>query len=305
MACYSPAKAYKGKPRPDGKVNIVWRRAEAWKGEELYLPCSKCIGCREQQARGWALRCMHEISLHDENSFITLTYDNGNMPYNGGLRLDHWQKFMKRLRKANAGKKIRFFHSGEYGDQLKRPHYHAILFGKDFNDKVKLKEAKGNKYYTSKELSELWPYGYHLIGEATFGSACYIARYVHKKAGKSKDEAIERGVRPEYSTMSRRPGIGKGWYDKYKAEVYPSDEIISKGVSSKPPRFYDNLLDKENPLLLKQIKKQREKDGRRIKLVTYSDGKKVLVNENDSFRLPVREEVHRAKLDLNKKRHWR
>ncbi len=305
MACYSPAKAYYGKKTEEGKNSIVWKKGDSYKGEEVYLPCYKCIGCTEQRARQWGIRCMHEVSLHEDNCFITLTYDDENLPKSGNLQIEHFQKFMKRLRRSEPKKKIRFFHSAEYGDKELRPHYHALLFNHDFKDKIYLREERGNNYYTSKQLSELWPKGYHVIGAATFGSANYIARYVNKKAGKSSEIARENGLKPEYSTMSRRPGIGKGWYDKYNKDVYPSDEVISGGQSSKPPRFYDNELDKVNPELLKSIKKQRQKDGNRQKLVTFSDGKKMLINENDSFRLPIREEVHKAKLRENPKTHWR
>lgn len=322
MTCYSPTKAYYGPKTKEGKNSIVWKKGESWEGKEINLPCYKCIGCTEERARQWGVRCMHEVSLHKDNCFITLTYDDNNLPSMGEVQLSHFQEFMKRLRKKNVPKNpmekktpewakwqqehgIRFYHSAEYGEEKLRPHYHALLFNHDFSDKVYLREEKGNNYYTSQQLSELWPYGHHVIGAATFGSANYIARYVNKKVGKSTDKVRESGLKPEYSTMSRRPGIGKGWYDKYKTDVYPSDEVISGGQSSKPPRFYDNQLDKDNPELLKSIKKKREKEGNRQKLVIFSDGKKMLINENDSFRLPVREKVHEAKIGIMPKTHWR
>lgn len=254
---------------------------------------------------------MHEISQHKDNSYITLTYDDNNMPPKCELQLSDWQKFMKRLRKQERGKKISYFHSGEYGsiNNTKRPHYHAILFGHRFKDQVKLKTYNGNNLYTSQELNDLWPYGYHTIGEATFGSACYIARYVQKKVGKSTEEEDSLGLRPEYSTMSRNPAIGKRWFEKYKSEVYPSDEVISNGIASKPPKYYDLLLDKENPQLLKSIKKKREKDGSKLVPTKVKIGpnkyKTVLVNDNDSFRLPIKEICKQAKIAQNNKSYWR
>lgn len=324
MACYAPNRVWEGPKLANGKINIVWRRKESYRGVEIYLPCYNCVGCREERARQWAVRCMHEVSLHENNCFITLTYDDFNLPAKSELQLGDYQLFMKRLRKQYVPKNphqakseqwqqwqnknsIRFFHSGEYGDNFSRPHYHALLFNHDFKDKVFLKESKGNKYYTSQVLNELWPYGYHLIGEATFGSANYIARYVHKKATSPKDKEDLSGLKPEYLTMSRRPGIGAGWYEKWKAEVYPSDFIISGGQKAKPPRFYDNILDKENPKLFKSIKRQRKIDGNKMVPLKIKIGNKVktiLVNDNDSFRLPVKEICKKATLALSKN-YWR
>ena len=70
------------------------------------------------------------------------------------------------------------------------------------------------------------------------------------------DRASEhyQGRLPEYTTMSRRPGIGQGWYEKFKADVYPHDRIIVRGNPSRPPRFYDSLLQREDPALISQLK---------------------------------------------------
>lgn len=174
--------------------------------------------------------------------------------------LEDFQNFMKRLRKR-YGKGIRFFHCGEYGERLRRPHYHALLFNFDFPDKVLFSERGGRPVFISKSLDDLWGKGFSLIGDVTFESAAYVARYITKKITGDDAEEHYQGLKPEYITMSRRPGIGKGWFDKYRTDVFPSDEVVINGMSTKPPRFYDNLLDKMEPAMLKALKMKREAEG--------------------------------------------
>ena len=68
----------------------------------LSLPCGRCVGCRLERSRQWAVRCMHEASMHMFNSFVTLTYDD-HLPEYNSLNYKHFQDFMKRLRKSHNG----------------------------------------------------------------------------------------------------------------------------------------------------------------------------------------------------------
>lgn len=171
----------------DGSVRFVSRSKKGVQ-DSLELPCGQCIGCRLERSRQWAMRCMHEASLYDQNSFITLTYDDSNIPNGGSLNYDDFQRFMKRLRKY-AGVRLRFYMGGEYGEQLSRPHYHACIFGYDFPDKIYYKKtSSGERIHTSKILQKLWPYGLSSVGNVTFESAAYIARYcVQKVTGQAAD----------------------------------------------------------------------------------------------------------------------
>jgi len=105
--------------------------------------------------------------LNKNNIFITLTYSDEHLPSDNSLHLEHFQNFMKRLRKK-YGENIRFYHCGEYGEQTQRPHYHACIFNFDFEDKKIWRRANGNNLYNSESLSKLWPFGYAVIGEVTF-----------------------------------------------------------------------------------------------------------------------------------------
>lgn len=262
MPCFTPLKGYRSKERnPSGKRSIVFNARLGFVDQPVDLPCNQCIGCRLERSRQWAIRCVHEAQLHTFNSFITLTYSPEHLPPNGSLLVSDFQKFMKRLRKRASGSssdsllldsdsRIRFFHCGEYGEQNFRPHYHACLFGVDFADKVHWRTVNGHKYFISDTLNELWERkGHCTIGDVTFESAAYVARYITKKiTGKKAGEHYQSmdpvtgefvPMQPEYVTMSRRPGIAKGWYEKYKSDVFNYDLVVIRGKQMRPPRFYD------------------------------------------------------------------
>lgn len=263
MTCYHPLIAVdisKGSS-PKKVIGII---GSAEEHPDLYLkaqtdehsfiiPCGQCIGCRLERSRQWAIRISHEASLYEHNCFITLTYMDKFCPFSLDVR--HFQLFMKRLRKK-FGNGIRFFHCGEYGDLNFRPHYHACLLNFDFPDKKLYYVNNGYNYYLSESLSELWPFGIHLISDLTFDSAGYVARYVLKKL--TGDSASAYGDRKApYVTMSRRPGIGRAWIDKYLEQTYNHDFLIINGHKCLPPKFYDKVLQETHPDWFDFIKEQR------------------------------------------------
>lgn len=261
MPCFHPLRGFRGRHRTaSGKVPVVFSASEGWVDQPVELPCGQCVGCRLERSRQWAVRCVHEASLYEDNCFITLTYDDEHVPEMCSLRVGDFQKFMKRLRKRVG--RVRFFHCGEYGEQFGRPHYHACLFGYDFSDRELWSVRQGVRLYTSAILSELWPFGFSSVGDVTFESAAYVARYIMKKVtGEYADEEFgpywvvdertgEYGRRDkEYVTMSRggrkkgAGGIGAGWFEKFGKEVYPDDFVVVRGVKMRPPRFYDGLYE--------------------------------------------------------------
>lgn len=263
---------------PNGAV-VFSRTFRPTNQYQMAIPCGQCVGCRLEHSRQWAVRCMHEAQMHEASSFVTLTYDDEHLPKDKSLHLEHWTNFAKRLRKQVGP--FRFLHCGEYGDKLHRPHYHACIFGLDFiEDREQYKKA----LFLSPLLNKTWGMGFAVIGSLTFESAAYVSRYVVKKITGKAAEDHYQGRKPEYATMSRRPGLGQTWFNKYHSEVYPSDEVIVRGKKCKPPRYYDKLLEKQNPELLKLIKDQRKKAA--------------IEHEADQTweRLKVREEVQEAKI---------
>jgi hypothetical protein len=262
MPCYHPLKGYRARSRnPSGKYSLVFSPSQGYIDQSITVPCGGCIGCRLDYSRNWAIRCMHEAEMHMENCFITLTYNKKSLPEGGTLKKTDFQKFMKRLRKK-YGPDIRYFHCGEYGEKLGRPHYHALLFNFNFSDRYLWRVQNGNNIYRSESLEKLWPFGFCEIGSVTFESAAYVARYVVKKVkgqaakdhyqriNKETGEVIE--LTPEYVTMSRRPGIGRDWIDKYKNDVYPHDfVVVNDGKQWKPPRYYDQTLSDDEIFSIK------------------------------------------------------
>lgn len=279
MPCYHPLQAISSR-RSDGKMDIKFSSSACINfvagipsiGNQMSLPCGRCIGCRLERSRQWAVRIMHEASLYDSNVFVTLTYDDNHLPSDLSLDKSHFQLFMKRLRQEFDG--VRYYHCGEYGETTFRPHYHACLFNIDFKDKVFYKRnGPGQMLYTSDKLTQIWGKGHVIIGDLSFDSAAYVARYCLKKVTGEQADEHYKGRQPEYATMSRRPGIGKAWFDKYKSDVYPNDFVLSKGVVSKPPRFYDSQLEKldaecydklKNERLVKTLKRAQDQTCERL-----------------------------------------
>lgn len=272
MVCYSPLTGYYSNVvGASGKRAITFTRDRSFSGVPIRLPCGQCIGCRLEKSRQWAMRCMHEKKLHKENCFVTLTYSNEFLPPGGTLVKRDLQLFMKRLRKEK-GAGVRFYACGEYGELNGRPHYHCLLFNCEFSDKLVFSRNKrGELYYTSKALESLWPFGHCVIGDVSFDSAAYVARYVMKKV--TGDKSVEHyavidgdGVvydrLPEFTVMSRRPGIGSGWYKKFGAETYALDSVVVNGKEVRPPRFYDTKFELTNGEDFAKLKRQRLRRAR-------------------------------------------
>ncbi len=269
MPCYHPLDA--GRDRA-GKITFDSRKTV---GFSMKLPCGQCRGCRLERSRQWAMRCVHEASLYEDNCFITLTYSDEFLPLDGSLVKKHFQDFMKRLRARFCERRIRFFHCGEYGAKYRRPHYHACLFNFDFADKQMFKVSNGHRLYTSDDLALCWPFGISSVGALTFESAAYVARYIMKKITGDAADDHYRGVHsetgeltallPEYTTMSRRPGIGRDWYERFRGDVYPGDDVVLRGRSMRPPRYYDCLYELEEPEDFARIKAERVRAGYRAK----------------------------------------
>lgn len=246
----------------------------------MTIRCGRCVACRLHKAREWAIRITHEARMHDASCTITCTYAPENLPRYGSLRKRDFQKFMKRLRKAMAPVKLRYFHCGEYGGQRHRPHYHAVIFGTDFPDRVfHSRSPSGFPLYQSDILTSTWQLGHALVGDFSFDAAMYTAKYTTKallvsKASSEEDyrrwqARYERlnpltgeiiTLEPEYATMSRAPGIGRRFYDEFKGDLYPSDFCIVNGSKVPVPEYYDTLLQEDDPALYEFIKRRRQQE---------------------------------------------
>lgn len=271
MPCVHPIHGFRA---PGGQVRHS--RAGAWEDRPQTISCGQCIECLLTRSRHAAARIVHESQLHDENAFLTLTLEDKHLGDFQSLDVRHWQLFAHRLRKAMAPQKLRFYTAGEYSDwPRRRPHYHSCV-NIDFHwDRVFFKDTdQGHKIYTSKTLDDLWKLGKCFIAQTTFESAAYTARYMMKKITGPNAEHFYKNVNkttgeiwnviPEFTTQSRRPGLGKHWIDKFYPEVYGNrdhlrDEIVINGRKMRPPKYYDQQLEKIDPYHFKLIKAKRIK----------------------------------------------
>jgi hypothetical protein len=280
-------------------------------GDPLKMPCQDCEACFLEQARQRAVRCSHEMKSNDGvGSFLTLTYRKESLPPGGQLVYSHPEKFVKRLRRAicemdhcygsrfdwkklrmrrgcrGLCRKIRTFGCAEYGDRGLRPHYHILIFGFDFPDATYWRggseHGSGHVAYRSKMLEETWTYGHSEIGTLTFESASYVARYVQKKKFKKRipeDFPKERSV-----CISRRPGIGRTFFEKHYHDWYAIDAVVVNGRKQGIPRYYDKLLEEREPELYQRVKLDRQAK------------RPIEEYDNSHERMPVRKSVHQASL---------
>lgn len=300
MVCYKPLSAYRSlEVNPDsGKHLITFSGTDNLiEGHMIRLPCGRCIGCRADKAGDWAMRCMHEAQMHDENCALTLTFDDEHLPDDYSVDVRHLQLFMKRLRKFLAHRKIRFYGCGEYGDDNQRPHYHLIIFNYTFNDRVLWTKTEGSTQYTSDKLTNLWQQGLATTADLTYQAADYVARYSMKKingdrAAQHYSRLHPKGwpvqVKPEFGVMSRMPGLGTTWFHKYKNDCFPSDFLVIDGKHKRVPQFYLDLLQDER-------ERTRIKRVRKGKATSHRE-------DNTRERLAVREQVKASKMSILQRR---
>lgn len=273
----------------------------------LKMPCNKCEACRLEHARQRAVRCHHQVKTSGCGSFLTLTYDPKHLPPGGTLMEEHAVKFMKDLRRRIChedscyGKRfnwetlkmvrgcrgfcreIKSFGCAEYGSKFLRPHYHLLIFGYDFPDKTYWRggaeHGTGHATYRSKLLEGCWKRGHSEIGSLTFKSAAYVARYVQKKARK---KSLPPGLAPERAIcISRRPGIGREFFELYYRDMYRVDAVFDDTRGKQGiPRYYDVLLQKLDPEMFSRIKLDRRSK------------RPIDERENGTERMAVRKQVH-------------
>lgn len=223
----------------------------------LPLPCGTCLACRINHAKEWAVRCVLESLYHEENYFITLTYDDDHVPSDGFIHREHMREFQKRVWRKFPG--VRFFGCGEYGSKNLRPHFHLIAFGLNLTDF----KSVGNGLMESKTIKELWPYGFNYIGEVNYMTCNYVAQYCNKKAFGD----LKYNVPPmnrEYVFMSTKPGIGYQWCQDHLSSVLEYDAVFGPFGSSKSaalPRYFQKIAEDLDGDKFKELKKIRLDKG--------------------------------------------
>lgn len=257
----------------------------------LNIDCGQCVGCRVKRRMDLALRLAHEAQMEKLPSwFVTLTYDDEYLPYAESLVADHISGFIKKVRKKGMKCRFfgvgeygqtcpdHGLKKCPYCGELQRPHYHVILFGVELNDLVLMYEKHqknmnpaahvlslivGNqsiKYYDSETLSKAWGKGHVNVTGVSAATMQYVAKYhVEKVTGQLADEHYQRvllddrivEVEKPQARMSRMPGIGRRWIEKYWPEVYnehhPQGTVVACGAEFAPPAYYDRWLENNHP----------------------------------------------------------
>jgi hypothetical protein len=264
----------------------------------LKLPCGKCHECISKRAVEWATRARHEMSLHDENSFITLTYAPENLNSNFIIKTD-FQNFMKKLRKK-LKKKISYMVSYEYGSQFYRPHMHAIIFGYNPNKQMFLKNTNsGYPLFTSPELEELWDKGFHSIAEANEKTAYYIASYA--LSGKAKTifhpDTGEEVEISDTMDVSKRPAIGLNYIkDNYK-QIIDSKEFMPRYYVKKLEQYYE-AKKSDNPTKSQIKLMELFKNVDEHLLFQYEEYLQNIKNNSSSGEMYARHVIKSQKIDL-------
>lgn len=331
---YIPSKKKVNFITKDGQKCLLepWEKEE-WKSRLtenqriLDLPCGECDGCKENYKSMWATRCYLESLEYEHNYMVTLTYNDEHAPKGKygrmTLKKKDFQDFIKRLRiewerkhnwkKSEDNPGIRYKMCSEYGSEenTMRPHYHFIGFNLPIFDLEKffISETDG-QVYKSAELSKIWGKGYVTVIECNYNTCAYVSGYVLKKATGSIErknyEAL--GIEPEFTLQSTNPGIGARWFEKNIEKVIEYDNITIMRKNKKnnwkyeaqqvrPPRYFDKLLEKENPNIMAEIKIKRSENA--------ENAEKLLYNQTSLSKkeyLENKERKHKEALKLLKQR---
>lgn len=211
--------------------SITFNRPGSQIDPDYQIPCGKCEGCIAQKRMDWATRMYHESLSYDRNSFLTLTYEEAPPE----LSKHHFQKFIKRLRKASEWN-LRYFGCGEYGEHTRRPHYHAIIFGEDFRGAA---YAINDQLWSNAYLQKIWSEdkdhtgGLVSVGDFSIASASYVAGYVNKKLDDPDT----------FNLMSRRPPIGYFYAMAHQEELRNAEHCIINGQKRPIPAVYFKWYD--------------------------------------------------------------
>ena len=267
----------------NGSINVCFnssRSPYAFKviKDFIQIPCGKCVGCRLRYSRQWADRCMLELQYHESSYFVTLTYNDENLPTSewldsetGEVGTSHSlvkrdvQLFLKRLRRYyKFDNHLMYYCAGEYGSKSARPHYHLIIFGLRLDDLKVYKTNKELQYslFTSPFLEKCWGKGFVVVGLVTWETCAYTARYIMKKQyGASADVYNQLNIIPEFTTMSLKPAIGKRFFEEHGLDMFKNGHynLSSEKGSRKifPPDYFIKKLEEIDEDLYSDIKNIR------------------------------------------------
>lgn len=294
VRCIRPLKAGL---RSDGSLNYT-NKGNSLELVGLEFECRKCLPCLLNQAREKAIRCIHEARMHENSIFLTLTYREEDLksPYLNYLDFELFMKSLREERTRNLVTKeaihaarVPFMVTGEYGEKTRRPHWHVLLFNySPANSRHLRSTPRGDRIYTSEQITDLWPHGMHEYGAVTIESAGYTARYGAKALGE-KDPLFK----PLHNT-SKKYVLGKSWIEKYYQHAFDNGFVVlPDGTQGKIPRYYVEWAKKNQPeAWLRYVTQVRPKliqsatdRGRKEELEYLSEF--MSRTSGDNFRVPL------------------
>lgn len=169
------------------------------------VPCGRCAACRRDLVTMWSDRCTFEMQYHkDRSTFLTLTYKDDTLPSDNSVHQDDWNHFKDRLRK-NLGRSTKYYMAAEYGSLSYRPHYHAMLFGLDWQKKDVYEAIEKAWSKHGKSL------GYISVDYLNPARVRYCLKYMEKENDPELlADYASRGLAPLFHFMSK--GIGRQWF---------------------------------------------------------------------------------------------
>lgn len=256
----------------------IWSTYENKFVDSVLVGCGKCPACIERKIMEWSFRLDEERKYSECCYFVTLTYNNENVPINEygkmSLNKEHLKGFFKLLKQdkrrsfskrsikkgvkygeyekhyfgSNLEKsKIKYYAVGEYGSKKFRPHYHAIIYNTS--------RASIEKYWKYGSVDIQLPRGKEAMS--------YVAKYMYKRIF----YLCPKSVKPEFSICSN--GIGEGFVN-YMRSFYKNniDLLYTKnniGIEIPMSKYLRNKLwdeetrKKQIPIIKKSVEETERK----------------------------------------------
>lgn len=213
-------------------VTPYWKRHKTL-GHWIPHNCGKCAPCERRRVQQWVFRIQHEMQDGKDGVFITLTYDDDNIPIAkcgfGTLDVNDTKKYWKRIRRK-YDVKFKYYLCGEYGEQTNRPHYHAIVIGHGI-DVI--------------DFEASWKLGHVHIGNVSSDSIAYCIKYFTKNSYIGKQDWDDR--KKCFSAMSH--GIGADYIKNPQVRKWHKSNLENITIASKDgksdfalPRYYKDKL---------------------------------------------------------------
>lgn len=213
----------------------------------IHVRCGKCLPCRENRQKEWAVRLSEEFKKCFTAYFVTLTFDEEHYKKYPKLDISVFQKFLKRLRQYDLrgmpvdyeGKKVlkidtkgsnfKYFAVGEYGSRTNRPHYHMLMFNFPYDQEMTELIIDYAWREDNKKL------GFDHVGLVKQGAIEYTTDYLFKNEYKSSVRLISKSIGKSYATEENI---------KYHQSRMDGLMIINH-VKRSMPRYYSKLLFNE------------------------------------------------------------